>query len=381
MFFRNIFCGVRMPNEYLSDADFLSALADLRCDKGFFIDNEGFSGGTVAFFNNNISRYNKSGLLFCIKYNFISLKYVCEIYWRGAVIKRIERDDADSFFALLDNIRPNKIMISVVLCWPDTRFILRWAAGKRSRDCKVIFFAHSFLCACPRDMLMTEGLQYCGLPESCDACAQNCPYMNSQINVRDWRGAWGEFFRDGCDEITVFSQSTGKLITKIYPFTADKIKVVPHFVPHLRRAQIGAHSGINIAVLGDVSYAYKGSAIIDNMAAMLPSGVNLILIGTDMQVPNTKNVGKYRREDLPKIMEENDIDIVFIPSIWPETFSYTTAEAMKMNLPVACFDLGAPAERVAGYAKGLIISEIRPEAALREIVEYVEYSKNETVHT
>jgi hypothetical protein len=29
-------------------------------------------------------------------------------------------------------------------------------------------------------------------------------------------------------------------------------------------------------------------------------------------------------------MEENEIDIIFIPFIWPETFSYTTEEAIKM---------------------------------------------------
>ena len=43
---------------------------------------------------------------------------------------------------------------------------------------------------------------------------------------------------------------------------------------------------------------------------------------------------------------EEDIDLFFIPSIWPETFSYTTSEIMSMHMPVAVFPIGAPVERV-----------------------------------
>jgi glycosyltransferase involved in cell wall biosynthesis len=50
--------------------------------------------------------------------------------------------------------------------------------------------------------------------------------------------------------------------------------------------------------------------------------------------------------------------------VWPETFSYVTEEAMDMGLPIACFDLGAPAERVRGYAKGVVIERIDARAAL-----------------
>lgn len=56
-------------------------------------------------------------------------------------------------------------------------------------------------------------------------------------------------------------------------------------------------------------------------------------------------------------MENNNIDIVFIPSIWPETFSYTTSEAMMMGLPVACFDMCAPAERVKNLRKNLLLKK------------------------
>ena len=63
-------------------------------------------------------------------------------------------------------------------------------------------------------------------------------------------------------------------------------------------------------------------------------------------------------------------DIYLIPSVCPETFSYTTEEAMTMGLPVACYDLGAPAERVKKYKKGLIISKIDAQTTLKEIEQF-----------
>jgi glycosyltransferase involved in cell wall biosynthesis len=70
-------------------------------------------------------------------------------------------------------------------------------------------------------------------------------------------------------------------------------------------------------------------------------------------------------------MRDNKIDIIFIASIWPETFSYTTEEVIKMGLPVASFDIGAPAERIAKYDKGLIISDMTAGTAVEEILKYI----------
>ena len=71
---------------------------------------------------------------------------------------------------------------------------------------------------------------------------------------------------------------------------------------------------------------------------------------------------------MPDIIEAEKIDLIFIPSVWPETFSYTAQEAIEMGMPVAVFDLWAPAERVKKYSKGLIIEKIDAEYALRKIL-------------
>ena len=92
------------------------------------------------------------------------------------------------------------------------------------------------------------------------------------------------------------------------------------------------------------------------------NNIQLYIIG-DFQ-SNIKNkkmtiLGSYKRKNLPEILLKNNIDIVFIPSIWPETFSYTTAEAISLNYPVACFDIGGQADQVRNYKKGIILKSPR----------------------
>jgi glycosyltransferase involved in cell wall biosynthesis len=64
------------------------------------------------------------------------------------------------------------------------------------------------------------------------------------------------------------------------------------------------------------------------------------------------------------MIKDENIDIFMIPSIWPETFSYTTQEIMMMEMPLMVFNLGAPAERVKNYNNGYIIDEVSSNAIL-----------------
>jgi len=66
-------------------------------------------------------------------------------------------------------------------------------------------------------------------------------------------------------------------------------------------------------------------------------------------------VGNYETSDLPRLISEYKINVVFISSIVPETFSYTLSEAIKMKLPVICFDLGAQGNRVKNYDLGQVM--------------------------
>lgn len=120
----------------------------------------------------------------------------------------------------------------------------------------------------------------------------------------------------------------------------------------------------------------KGYQIVKNLVSYckLNSALSFFVIGTFKNPPaNLTVVGKYEITNLPSIIENKNIDIVIIPSIWPETFSYTTSEAISLQIPVACFDYGAQADKVKEYSKGLILSSEEPEIIVNEIMSFLKH--------
>ena len=77
--------------------------------------------------------------------------------------------------------------------------------------------------------------------------------------------------------------------------------------------------------------------------------------------------GHYQPQQLRQLIVESGANIMLMPSIWPETFSYVTEELIQLDLPIACFDLGAPAERVRLYRKGCILTSMDPASIQREL--------------
>ncbi len=178
---------------------------------------------------------------------------------------------------------------------------------------------------------------------------------------------------DVADEIILFSNAAADIFLRTYPNIAHKIKIIPHTVLEYEQVKTKPHNGINIAVLGAMSHQ-KGADVIRAMASEINPyhNVNIVVIGTMKKPPkNVRVYGAYRPRTLPRIMRRNNIDIVFIPSIWPETFSYTTSEAMSMGMPIACYAMGAPAERVGQYGRGLVLDKIAPRENLNQIINFI----------
>ena len=67
--------------------------------------------------------------------------------------------------------------------------------------------------------------------------------------------------------------------------------------------------------------------------------------------------GRYDIGCLESLILEKKIDVFLLPSIVPETFSFTAEEIMQMGFPLIVFNLGAPAERVRSYRLGKVIEQ------------------------
>jgi O-antigen biosynthesis protein len=65
--------------------------------------------------------------------------------------------------------------------------------------------------------------------------------------------------------------------------------------------------------------------------------------------------GGYQRSEITALAKHYGITDWLIPSIWPETFSYTTHEAIATGLPVWGFDLGAQGQAIRAHNRGGVI--------------------------
>ncbi len=65
--------------------------------------------------------------------------------------------------------------------------------------------------------------------------------------------------------------------------------------------------------------------------------------------------GRYSEIEAPHLIERERPDVIFLPSVWPETWCYALDYALATGLPVVAFDLGAIAERLRASGRGILL--------------------------
>jgi glycosyltransferase involved in cell wall biosynthesis len=178
--------------------------------------------------------------------------------------------------------------------------------------------------------------------------------------------------------VRCFSDSTRVLLLRAYPdLDRARITVIPHqvdFAPS-RMPAIDHRAPLVIGVVGHIS-PQKGAAVVKAIVERLDrehDDARVVVIGTLDAAPASPRLvvtGPYARHDLGTLVEANRVNMVLIPSICPETFSYATEEMMRLAMPIVAFDLGAPAERLQRYTRGRVCGEVTADAALRAMRDY-----------
>ncbi len=180
-----------------------------------------------------------------------------------------------------------------------------------------------------------------------------------RVQLAEWQVAWGALLVSA-DRITVFSRSSRAIMAEAYPDAANKLVVTPHALPLTigqilpARQQDGRPA---IGVLGNIG-AHKGAAVLQHLVRDLArtKSAGLVVIGlVDPAFPLAAPAcihGSYEHRDLPSLVARYGISAWLIPSIWPETFSFTTHEALATGMPVFAFDIGAQGEAVRAAVAG-----------------------------
>lgn len=227
-----------------------------------------------------------------------------------------------------------------------------------------IMSLHDFYPICPLINKLYNNKEYCGdyNVEKCGNCL-TCAYNrnhNLTNTATNWNHNWNEFLKT-MNQLIAPSKAAKDEFLMTYKDL--RIDVIEHGVDveQLKKPyEINIDSGKDIAFVGAIG-AHKGSKRMYEMTQsknLKKIKIHLFGICDNPQQKNTRHFimhGKYLRKDLPQKLQKNNIKLVCLFSIWPETYSYTLTEVIAAGVPVIATNLGAVAERVEKYGLGWIV--------------------------
>lgn len=251
---------------------------------------------------------------------------------------------------------------------------------------------HDYYSVCPSVNLLDEKYKYCNYQNSFEKC-NKC--LSERLGLsKDFIKHWRENFQKAiikCDLIIAPNPSVFEIIKKYYQIPNDKTLVIEHG----HRDEIFASNDsssdpeiynldnkFHIAFIGSLG-RHKGSKIFYAMAKSkkLNKKTCWSIFG-DSDIDNSPgynsyynihNYGKYDySKELKFLLKSKKVDLIFFPSICPETFSYTLSEAWGSGIPVLVSDLGALKERVDRTGGGWTIDVSDLNKVEEKILEIIE---------
>lgn len=221
----------------------------------------------------------------------------------------------------------------------------------KEKGIKIIYTVHDFYCLCP-SINMLYNMEKCCLDlkqKNCKECLKNKIGINNDV-IGLWQSRWSEFLSK-VDLVLTPSKSTKEIVENVY--NDINCKAIEHGINIIKKtSNLSLDNKMNIAFVG-VMAKHKGAEVVQNLIKNVKdSNITFHLFGDSeysflkKDRDNYKYHGKYKREDLPKLLDENKIHLVCNLSIWPETYSYTLTETISCGIPVLSYDIGAVAERI-----------------------------------
>jgi len=223
---------------------------------------------------------------------------------------------------------------------------------------------HDYLPLSPSYTLLGDDGRFHGLPmpgTHPDRAHQARRGDGNIVDLATWRAKWGRLAA-AADQLEVFSQSSRALVAATWPELTAKIRLAPHELIH-KVDPVSVSGQISsrtrqpvIGVLGNIN-AHKGARELVALSRLLARNrlARLVVLGQldpAFRLAHPALVhGRYAPADLADLVARYQVSAWLIPSIWPETFSFTTHESVATGLPVYAFDLGAQGDLVRQAAQ------------------------------
>ncbi len=203
-------------------------------------------------------------------------------------------------------------------------------------------------------------------------------YLTRTITYDTWHKTWENFF-PYVNDIFAFSTSSKELFVHYFPTFENKVKVTPHSLEYIKYTEIKKlPEKMKIGIFGSIKNIDKGCETVKKFLQFSKNKSYEININGLLKnsccvfADNINYMGPYNADTIKQLLIEQEISVVFFPSVWPETFSYLVSELIAAGIPIACFNLGAQAEKVSQYKYGEIITDNTNEAILSSLIKAFE---------
>lgn len=242
--------------------------------------------------------------------------------------------------------------------------MMDWVRDLADRlTCSYDVVLHDYYSVCPRINLVDgEGL-FCGLPPAsvCGNCVRR-DGAEVPVGPESWRNAVRHFLA-GADRLIVPSHDCADRLRPFLP--RDAMVWEPEsdeMLPPERGTRILDNEPLRVAILGALNVP-KGLFVVRELAERArrtQAPLRFMVIGPASDPEALRKVGvsvsgPYASSEMDRLLASSDPHLVFLPAVWPETWSFVLTTALRHALPVAAFARGAPAERLRRLGRGILL--------------------------
>jgi glycosyltransferase involved in cell wall biosynthesis len=378
-------CQLCIPKPVISYAEAIREKLSINEQKFVIlvIDHD-LGGGANLYREQLLAKKIKEGAtVFIFSFHVINLSYVLMVR-NERLNERLDISGYDFLLELAEQFKFKEIIYNTGVSFVHPEEIPRLIVKLKNKlNPRLTLLAHDFFMVCPSHCLLDDKGVFCQIPDTrqCQSClTRNQQGFATLFQARDmvlWRALWGNVI-ELADEVITFSNDSLKLFQKAYPLLdLSRAVVIPHEIEHLQCEHVrpSYKATLRIGVVGQIG-SHKGAKFVQELAQEIKGrdlDIQIVVIGaieSRCEQSIVRQTGPYQHEQLPALIESSGVNIMLFPSIWPETFSYVVQELIELDLPVACFDLGAPAERLRAYAKGLILYEPNASLVLDSLIDF-----------
>lgn len=265
-------------------------------------------------------------------------------------------DDQDALLAALRSLNIRHLHIHHLFGFPQ-RILAFIDILTRQLSIAYDVTVHDYYLACPSINLVYEQGRYISDPSiaTSQQWANHHPTAAGRTPIWQWRHQHGQMLARAR---YVFAPSRDAARRMMGFFPGVMVTVRPHPDEQITAPNLYLHhsngGALDVAIIGRLT-THKGAEIVLAMAKdakkrQLP--IYFHIFGEADQASALRKTdrvmihGAYEEGQIFGLLKDQRCHMALIPSVWPETYTYTLSIAFNARLFPVCFDLGAPAERI-----------------------------------